>query len=105
MKLEDLLYTLVVGLHILNITIRRYDILMHFDNCLSVNLILIQINFQKLKDTCNLWRNWGDIDDSWASVTTISKWFGANQDRFYNYSGPGHWNDPDMVQVHISFSN
>ncbi|KOB71380.1 Alpha-N-acetylgalactosaminidase, partial [Operophtera brumata] len=30
---------------------------------------------------CNLWRNWDDIEDSWASLTKIMDWFADNQDR------------------------
>lgn len=52
-------------------------------------------------ETCNLWRNWDDIEDIWSNVTNILKWFSDNQDRIANYSGPGHWNDPDMVNTLI----
>jgi alpha-galactosidase len=43
----------------------------------------------------NLWRTTGDIDDSWASMLN-------NLDVSAQYSavaGPGHWNDPDMLEV------
>lgn len=46
---------------------------------------------------CNLWRNYGDIDDQWADVRDIASWFADNQDFLRQYAGPGHWNDPDMV--------
>lgn len=48
---------------------------------------------------CNLWRNWGDIDDSWASVQSITSYFGKNQERIAKNAGPGHWNDPDMLLI------
>ncbi|XP_022920563.2 alpha-N-acetylgalactosaminidase-like isoform X1 [Onthophagus taurus] len=57
------------------------------------------VNFEILATTCNLWRNWADIQDSWSSLTTITKWFGDNQDRFSKFSAPGHWNDPDMLLI------
>lgn len=44
-----------------------------------------------------MWRNYGDIDDSWESVDEISRWFADNQDRFQHIAGPGHWNDPDTL--------
>jgi len=43
----------------------------------------------------NLWRTTGDIQDNWKSMSTI----GFNQGRLAPYAGPGHWNDPDMLEV------
>ena len=43
----------------------------------------------------NLWRTAGDISDSWDSISRI----GFNQDRLAPYARPGHWNDPDMLEV------
>ncbi len=43
----------------------------------------------------NLWRTTGDIQDNWKSMSEI----GFNQDRLAPYAGPGHWNDPDMLEV------
>jgi alpha-galactosidase len=43
----------------------------------------------------NLWRTAGDINDSWESVSRI----GFSQDRFAPYARPGHWNDPDMLEI------
>ncbi|KAJ8976538.1 hypothetical protein NQ317_017945 [Molorchus minor] len=59
----------------------------------------INPNYTKLAETCNLWRNWDDIDDAWSNVTNILGWFSSNQDRIASFSGPGHWNDPDMVGI------
>ncbi|XP_057661411.1 alpha-N-acetylgalactosaminidase-like isoform X2 [Diorhabda carinulata] len=56
----------------------------------------MESNYTALAQTCNLWRNWDDIDDSWESVSEIISWFSTNQDRLAPFSGPGHWNDPDM---------
>ena len=44
----------------------------------------------------NLWRTTGDISDNWKSMTTIGfdKQTGLEQ-----YAGPGHWNDPDMLEI------
>lgn len=43
----------------------------------------------------NCWRTGGDIEDTWESISNI----GFSQDRWTSYSGPGHWNDPDMLVV------
>ncbi|WP_435852601.1 glycoside hydrolase family 27 protein [Streptomyces sparsogenes] len=43
----------------------------------------------------NLWRTTGDISDTWSSM--IGK-VHINDD-LARYAGPGHWNDPDMLEV------
>jgi alpha-galactosidase len=43
----------------------------------------------------NLWRTTGDIQDNWSSMSEI----GFNQGHLAPYAGPGHWNDPDMLEV------
>jgi hypothetical protein len=47
------------------------------------------------KNIGQLWRTTGDIFDSFASML-------SNMDRnaeLADYAGPGHWNDPDMLEV------
>ncbi|XP_026763071.2 alpha-N-acetylgalactosaminidase [Galleria mellonella] len=56
-------------------------------------------DYAAIAEHCNLWRNWDDIEDSWASMTKIMNWFGDNQDRLAEHAGPGHWNDPDMLLI------
>ena len=43
----------------------------------------------------NLWRTTGDIRDSWDSMTKI----GFGQNDLAQYARPGHWNDPDMLEI------
>jgi len=43
----------------------------------------------------NLWRTTGDITDTWNSLKEI----GFSQGPMAPYSGPGRWNDPDMLIV------
>lgn len=43
----------------------------------------------------NSWRTTGDISDNWDSMSNI----GFSQDGLEKFSGPGHWNDPDMLEV------
>ncbi len=47
------------------------------------------------KGVGNLWRTTGDIADNWASM--IGK---AQLNRTLpQWAGPGHWNDPDMLEI------
>ena len=47
------------------------------------------------KDVGNSWRTTGDISDNWSSfVGILDQQVGLEQ-----YAGPGHWNDPDMLEV------
>jgi alpha-galactosidase len=43
----------------------------------------------------NLWRTGGDISDSWDSISRI----GFSQIQLAPYARPGHWNDPDMLEI------
>ena len=43
----------------------------------------------------NLWRTTGDINDTYKRMTEI----GFGQAGLAAYAGPGHWNDPDMLEV------
>ena len=54
------------------------------------------------KDIGNLWRTTGDISDVWTAtkkdelgmVDILDKQVGLE-----SFAGPGHWNDPDMLEV------
>jgi alpha-galactosidase len=43
----------------------------------------------------NLWRTTGDISDRYSRMAEI----GFGQAGLSKYAGPGHWNDPDMLEV------
>ncbi len=43
----------------------------------------------------NLWRTTGDISDNYESMAYI----GFGQNGLEKFAGPGHWNDPDMLEV------
>ncbi|CAI9111657.1 OLC1v1011941C1 [Oldenlandia corymbosa var. corymbosa] len=47
------------------------------------------------KQLGNSWRTTGDISDDWNSMTSRAD----ENDKWANYSGPGGWNDPDMLEV------
>ncbi len=42
-----------------------------------------------------MWRTTDDIDDTWTRMFII----GQSQSDLAPYAGPGHWNDPDMLEV------
>jgi alpha-galactosidase len=60
------------------------------------------------KEVGNLWRTTGDISDTWSSM---KKWPDGSccqlgmvnivdlQVGLESFAGPGHWNDPDMLEV------
>jgi alpha-galactosidase len=43
----------------------------------------------------NLWRTTDDINDTWDRMALI----GFSQAGLSKYAAPGHWNDPDMLEV------
>jgi alpha-galactosidase len=43
----------------------------------------------------NLWRTTDDINDTWKQMFTI----GFSQNDLASYASPGHWNDPDMLEI------
>jgi alpha-galactosidase len=43
----------------------------------------------------NLWRTTGDINDHWERMDDI----GFRQFAIQHYIRPGHWNDPDMLEI------
>lgn len=56
-----------------------------------------QPNYKAIRETCNHWRNFDDVYDSWSSVKSILAWTASHQDIIAPAAGPGGWNDPDMV--------
>ncbi len=53
------------------------------------------------KDVGNLWRTTGDISDCWTCKKDQLSWTQILdlQVGLEAYAGPGHWNDPDMLEV------
>jgi alpha-galactosidase len=52
----------------------------------------------------NLWRTTGDIYDAWEGTAHDYEWHGVldildQQVGLEKFAGPGHWNDPDMLEV------
>uniref|UniRef100_A0A146L3L6 Alpha-galactosidase n=2 Tax=Lygus hesperus TaxID=30085 RepID=A0A146L3L6_LYGHE len=59
----------------------------------------IPTDYAYLAEICNLWRNYGDIQDSWSSMTDIVDWYAQKQEFISKFAGPGHWNDPDQLLI------
>jgi len=52
-------------------------------------------NAKGISELSNLWRTGGDIHDRWGAILRN----GFNKAQWAPYARPGHWNDPDMLQV------
>ncbi|XP_024524076.1 alpha-galactosidase-like [Selaginella moellendorffii] len=46
-------------------------------------------------DVGNSWRTTGDISDDWSTMMSRAD----ENNQWASYAGPGHWNDPDMLEV------
>jgi alpha-galactosidase len=58
------------------------------------------------KEVGQLWRTTGDINAIFDGIKTYGTWHANGvmtivdmQDTLRKYAGPGHWNDPDMLEV------
>ncbi|XP_046375044.2 alpha-N-acetylgalactosaminidase-like isoform X1 [Haliotis rufescens] len=56
-------------------------------------------NYTAIKEHCNIWRNYDDIQDSWDSALKIIDYYGENKGNFAGVAGPGGFNDPDELLV------
>jgi alpha-galactosidase len=62
--------------------------------------------WQWAKQVGQLWRTTGDINAIFDGIKSYGNWHANGvmtivdmQDTLYKYAGPGHWNDPDMLEV------
>ncbi|KAF8567823.1 hypothetical protein P879_02002 [Paragonimus westermani] len=55
------------------------------------------VDWERLKNNCNLWRITPNIQDSWTSVLSIIEIYKNYGSVLNPISGPGHWNDPDTL--------
>jgi len=56
-------------------------------------------NYTAVRESCNLWRNWRDIEPYWASLIFTIDHYDKNEATFAKFTGPGGWNDPDMLVI------
>jgi alpha-galactosidase len=52
-------------------------------------------NGPAISPIANSWRTTGDIKANWTSMSQR----GFGQDKWAQYASPGHWNDPDMLEI------
>jgi len=55
--------------------------------------------YKEIAKYCNIWRNYGDIQDSWGSVMSIINYNGDHQDEIIPYVSNGAYNDIDMLLI------
>jgi len=55
--------------------------------------------YKLIAEYCNTWRNYGDIQDSWASVKDIINWYSHHFKEIQPFHGPGHFSDADMIII------
>jgi alpha-galactosidase len=74
-----------------------YDALRHSgrDIIFSLSNNMNVTNGPTIGKVANCWRTSGDIKANWKSMS--SKGFG--EDKWAAYASPGHWNDPDMLEI------
>ncbi|GFO45388.1 alpha-n-acetylgalactosaminidase-like [Plakobranchus ocellatus] len=56
----------------------------------------IQPDYAAVRNSCNQWRNFIDVQDDWVNVLKIIDHYGNDKDNSSAFAGPGGWNDPDM---------
>lgn len=56
-----------------------------------------EIDFELMAKKCNAWRFFDDINNSWASVRSIIRYYEDGQGTYAKFQGPGAWFDPDMI--------
>jgi hypothetical protein len=62
--------------------------------------------YEYLSKICNMWRLYSDITDVYSSgagnpkgFAGIAEYWALKQDELAPWNGPGHWNDPDMLEI------
>ena len=78
-------------------TAEMYDALRHSgrDIVFSLSNNMKITNAPAISQIANSWRTTGDIKANWISMSQR----GFGQDKWAAYAGPGHWNDPDMLEI------
>jgi len=55
--------------------------------------------YKDIAKLCNIWRNYGDIQDTWSSVLNIINYNGDHQDEITPFVENGAFNDLDMLLI------
>lgn len=71
----------------------------------EVLILFLQPDYAAVRKSCNMWRVYRDVEDSWDTVTDIINFYAQNKEWFSNYTGPGGWADPDMASIFLFSKN
>lgn len=63
------------------------------------NDLNLTTNWPLVVERCNLWRAFGDIEDSYRSVLDTIDWFVRKQELVVRFHGPGGWFDADQLVI------
>ena len=73
------------------------------NDLLAVLFISFQPNYTAVAETCNTFRVYGDIYDSFQSIESIMSWYADDDGQFIEVAGPGSFTDADMVMTRYKF--
>lgn len=78
-------------------TLEMYDALRDSDRDIVFSLSndMNIKNAPAISKIANSWRTTGDIKANWKSMSER----GFGQDKWARFASPGHWNDPDMLEI------
>lgn len=82
-----------------NLLINYFDSINILTHKCSLRSTFFQPDYPAIRKTCNMWRNYNDINDSWESINSIIAFWAQNLYNMSAYAGPGGWNDPDEVGI------
>ncbi len=60
-------------------------------------LLHFQPNWSLITSTCNVFKVYTDMEDSWVDLNKLIKYFGDNSRKIANKTGAGAWNDMNQV--------
>ncbi|XKL64007.1 hypothetical protein PGB90_004093 [Kerria lacca] len=60
---------------------------------------IVNINFVTLKNTCDTWRFYGDINNNWSTILGIMDFYAENQMQLRSIAKDGKWNDADILAI------
>jgi len=73
-----------------------YVDLLYLANRIAV-MLWTQPNYTAVAETCNSFRVYGDIMDSFQSIGSITSWYVDDPGHFLDVVKPGSFTDADMV--------
>jgi len=64
-------------------------------------LCTVQVDYEVISSTCNMFRALTDMYDSFYSVQSMIDYYSRDNYNMSAYSRPGAWNDPDQVTCQL----